>query len=397
MSNILNCTGYELMDDNIVTASGCYVFNRSGKRYLDAESGVWCTILGHNHPVVNQAIINQTKNITHVGYRYSTGMEEETAALLLQTANMKNGRCVFLSSGSEAVELGIRIAKKITEKQVCLSLDKHYLAAYGQGYERNREDWLVIDWSNYSEEEGPDSFLRRIPFEKIGVFVFEPGNASGLAKLPPKKLITAIVSRIRANEGLIVVDEVTAGIGRAGRWFGYENYDFCPDIISCGKSLGNGYPVSAVIINEAVAVKVVKSGFAYAQSHQNDPLACAAAKAVLTVLKEEDFIAKSYVLGGYLQQQLKGLMQKYKIIREVRGIGLMQAIELKPEAGQNALVKIHRDMFEQGFIIGVKPAFLTLRFYPPLIIQKDMIDQLVNALEQTLHAVSVPKTCSGIG
>lgn len=387
MSHILNCTGYELMDDTIVAASGCFVINKAGKRYLDAESGVWCTILGHNHPAVNQALKNQLDAITHAGYRYSTGIEEETARMLLDIANVQNGKCVFLSSGSEAVELGIRIARKIAEKPYCLSLDKHYLAAYGQGYERNSECWLALDWSDYKVEVGVDGFLRNIPFDKIGVFVFEPGNASGLAKLPPRELISEIANRVKANNGLIVVDEVTAGIGRAGRYFGYENYGLTPDIVCCGKSLGNGYPVSAVILNEMAASQISKSGFVYAQSHQNDPLACAAAKEVLTVLGKENLIEKSSILGAYLQQQLKQLMHKHKVIREVRGIGLMQAMELQPETGEDLLVRIHREMFAKGFIIGVKPSFFTLRFYPPLVIQKEMIDQLSSALDETLMAL----------
>ena len=387
MSSVLNCTGYEQMDSTIVHSAGCYVTNKQGKRYLDAESGVWCTILGHNHHEINRAMIEQLSEITHVGYRYSTDIVENAGDLLLEVSKIKTGKCVFLSSGSEAVEFGIRVAKKIAEKQICLCLDNHYLAAYGQGYEKDGKNWISLDWTKYTDGQELSSILKNIPFETIGVFILEPGNASGLVKLPPKELITAIVNQVRVNQGLIVVDEVTTGVGRAGKWFGYENYDIIPDIVACGKSLGNGYPVSAVIMNESVASRIAASGFVYAQSHQNDPLGCAVAKEVLTVIKKENLIEKSNILGEYLQQQLKELMQKYKFIREVRGSGLMQAIELKHEVGQKVLLEIHRELFQAGFIIGVKPVFYTLRFYPPLIVEKEMIDALINALDVAFESL----------
>lgn len=123
----------------------------------------------------------------------------------------------FLSSGSEAVEFAAKLVRKVTDKQYLLSLDKHYLSAYGITGDMKSDYWISIDWQAHTEKSNDDILIKDIPFEKIGAFVFEAGNASGNVKLPPKELIHTIVSKIREHKGWVVVDEVTTGIGRTGK------------------------------------------------------------------------------------------------------------------------------------------------------------------------------------
>ena len=386
---VLNVTGCELYQSSIIKGEGCYVIDSSGNKYLDFEAGVWALPLGHNNLRVNDAIIRQLGEISHTAYRYTHPIVEEAAADLLHIMKLDTGKCVFLSSGSEAVEFGIKIANKISGRPKLLNLDKHYLSAYGVAGSIKSSPWVSIDWQSFEKEQRNDYdfLLKDIPFEEISAFVFEAGNSSGNVMLPPKELIHAIVSKVKKHGGWIVVDEVTTGIGRTGAWFGYQNYDIQPDIIACGKGLGNGYPVSAVGISNEVCELLEKTDFAYGQSHQNDPLGAAVAKEVLAVINEEDVLRQSIETGKYLIDQLSELKAKYNCIKEVRGIGLMCALEFESSLDADTLNTIHKKLFEAGFIVGLRVAAKLLRFYPPLIIEKDMIKAMVEAMDSILVTV----------
>ncbi|HWT74081.1 MAG TPA: aspartate aminotransferase family protein [Mobilitalea sp.] len=388
--NIINSTGYELYNPSVIQARECTITDIQGRNFYDFEAGVWALPLGHNHPRINKAIINQLSCISHVGYRYSHPVVEEAAEALLKIMNLPNGKCVFLSSGSEAVEYAIKAVHKTMNRPYFLKLDKHYLSAYGLSGDLISERWISIDWQSYIEKAGDNNnnqcyneLLDMIPFDKINAFVFEPGNTSGTAKLPPKELITAIVSRVKAYDGYVIVDEVTTGMGRTGRWFGYEHYDIQPDVIACGKGLGNGYPISAVGFRKEIAAFVENANFLYAQSHQNDPLGCAVAKEVIEVIKEEKLLEKSTEQGEYLRAELMKLSAKHPCILEVRGVGLLCAMELTEEY-RDKLNHLHRLLYERGFMVGVKPIAKVMRFYPPLNIRKTVIDQMIAALDEVL-------------
>jgi acetylornithine aminotransferase len=261
-----------------------------------------------------------------------------------------------------------------------LRLDKHYLSAYGlTSDERN---WVTLDPRAADAAAAYD-----IPFEKIGVFVLEPGNASGTVNLPPAGLIKDIAEKVRSNGGWVVADEVTTGMGRTGKWFGSEHYSIKPDIVACGKGLGNGYPVSAVTISRRVFEKLRTSGFAYAQSHQNDPLGCAVAKAVIDTIRDEGLIDRSAARGMLLKEKLTALSNKYPCIKEVRGAGLMCAVEFGQGSNEAGLTDIHKKLFEAGYIAGLKPSARLLRFYPPLIIPEELIESLADALDGILSAL----------
>ncbi|WP_180272694.1 class-III pyridoxal-phosphate-dependent aminotransferase [Konateibacter massiliensis] len=376
----LNCN-YEVLNPTIVSGDNCYVFDEKEKKYLDFESGVWCTALGHNNPQINEAIISQLKNISHTGYRYTTKVVDEAAGKVLELLHFNEGKCVFLSSGSEAVEFGVQLAKKIMEKPYFLCLNNYFLSSYGISATRNKEEWISLDLSKY--DGNIDEFLADVPFDKIGAFIFEPGNASGTVKLPEKALIKEIADKVKSNGGIIVVDEVTTGTGRTGKWFGFEHYDIHPDIISIGKGIGNGYPVSVVALSKEISDAAEKSGFKYAQSHQNDPLGCTVVKTVVSTIESGNLIQRASKMGTILDFEFNSLSQKYKCIKEVRGVGLMFVIEFEKDI-DFPLEKVHKELFEAGYIVGANVPANLLRFYPPLTIEETQIKSLVNALETIL-------------
>jgi acetylornithine aminotransferase len=230
--------------------------------------------------------------------------------------------------------------------------------------------------------------LAVIPWSKVGGFVFEPGSSGGLVRFPPRSLVATLAHWVQAQGGLVVVDEVTTGMGRTGTWYGYQHYDLEPDVVALGKGLGNGYPVSAVSMRDEVAERLqsppqsAATDFHYAQSHQNDPLGCAVAREVIAVLREEGLVEQSAATGAYFLAALERLAERHSQIVDARGRGLMIGVEF--EAGTPVLA-LYRALLEQGFLAGCKPAASLLRFYPPLILGTDQVDRLVGSLEQVLR------------
>ncbi len=376
----LNCN-YEMLNPSIMESDNCWIIDETGKKYVDFESGVWCTSLGHNNKRINEAMIKQINTISHTGYRYTTKIVDEAAQKVLNLFSFTDGKCVFLSSGSEAVEFGVQLAKKIMDKPYFLCLDNYFLSSYGISATRSQEQWISLDLKKYAGK--PDDFLKGVPFDKIGAFIFEPGNASGTVKLPPKELIKAIEEQVKKNNGFIVVDEVTTGIGRTGKWFGFEHYHMKPDIISFGKGIGNGYPVSVIAMSKDIAQKAEKSGFKYAQSHQNDPLGCSVVKEVITTIEENDLITRASKMGEVLGAELNAMAQKYSCIKEIRGVGLMYVMEFCQDE-KISLENIHKELFNAGYITGANVPGNLLRFYPPLTIDELQIKEMANALEAIL-------------
>ena len=276
MSSVLNCTGHELKIPNVVACDGAYLFDDDERRYLDLESGVWCVPLGHKHHRVNTAMARQADTIIHTGFCYSSDIVECAARSVLSIVEFDDGQCVFLSSGSEVIELARQICRHLSNKQKTLCLHDAYFGSYSATNDRE-DDWCEFDWRECAACSHKDDCrsdcpkLEAIP-DDISDFAFEPGSASGFVRFPPASLVRNIAEAVRKRGGLILVNEVTTGMGRTGAWFGYNHYPIIPDLVCIGKGLGNGYPISALAINRQTAAKLDDGAFKYMQSHQNDPL-----------------------------------------------------------------------------------------------------------------------------
>jgi len=379
-SKILNCN-HETINPAIISADNCRIVDENGKEYIDFESGIWCVPLGHSNKQVNDAMIRQINRISHLGYRYSAKIVEEAAEKVLALLGFVDGKCVFLTAGSEAVEFGVQLANRVMNRQYFLCLENYFLSSYGMSASRSEDSWISLDLSKY--DGNPDDFLKNVPFDKIGAFVFEPGSASGLVKLPPKELIKVIEGKVKENGGIFMVNEVTTGMGRTGKWFGFEHYDVKPDIVSMGKGVGNGYPVSVVAMAKHVADLAEKSEFRYSQSHQNDALGCAVVKEVINVIEDNDYIKRSAEIGAILEHELRALQEKHKCIKDIRGVGLMLAMEFCNDANFH-LEKIHRELFDAGYITGFLPRANLLRFDPPITIGEMQIKSMIEVLDEIL-------------
>jgi acetylornithine/N-succinyldiaminopimelate aminotransferase len=385
MNNIIWTTGHQLKLDNIIDSNNCFIFDSNGNRYIDLESGVWCTSVGHNNKRINQVITSQIGRIIHTGFAYCHPIISDVSEKVLETSGLKGGKCEFLCSGSEAVELGMRIARAVTDKPLAVTFKESYFGAYGDAALKSAESWFLYDRLNCScnnSDEGCtgncDDF-NKIPFDKIGIFLLEPGSSSGMVRFPSLSLIEKIVENVRTNNGIIISNEITTGIGRTGKWFGFQHYPIQPDIVAMGKGIGNGYPVSVTAISSGIALKLNKIKFVYAQSHQNDPLGAFIIKEVIGIVEEENLLKKSVEMGNYLLNELLNLKDDYPIIKSIRGRGLILAIEF---AGKSQ--EVYEKLFEKGYILCKRPNTEVLRLDPALTIENSTLDSFLITLGSIL-------------
>jgi acetylornithine aminotransferase len=384
MSSVLNCTGHELKLPRIVDSEGAYLFDDRGNRYIDLESGVWCLPLGHKNARVNAAIARQIDSIAHVGFCFSSDVVEDAAQAVLSIVDLEGGQCVFLCSGSEAIELARQICRHITKKPVTMCLHDAYLGSFSAVVDREN-GWHLFDWRDCAtcpdrEECKSDCpKLKEIPGD-ISEFVFEPGSGSGFVRFPPASLIRNIVEIVRAQGGKIVVNDVTTGMGRTGEWFGYNHYPIDPDLVAIGKGLGNGYPVSALALNRETAGELEDGAFKYMQSHQNDPLGAAVAREVIKALKDGGLIQRAATIGQKFLEQLQTLTES-KHITEVRGRGMMFAVDFAEKAVGD---RIYDQLLEKGYIVCNRGGMF--RMYPPLMIEEADFLEFVDVLRGLLAA-----------
>jgi acetylornithine aminotransferase len=299
-----------------------------------------------------------------------------------------------LCSGSEAVEFAVQSCRSLVDRPLLLTFAGSYLSAFGSAGSIDDEEWFEFDWTPCLEctwERGCDlecRLLREIPTHRIGGLVLEPGSTHGEVRFPPVKPVAELVRRVRGVGGLILVNEVTTGLGRTGRWGGFEHYDVQPDIVALGKTLGNGYPVSAVAMAAATATRFEESGISYVQSHQNDPLGCAVAAEVIDVIREDRLVERSERAGGFFLELLEGVAKRHDLVRGVRGRGLMLAVELGGDDPTALMYTVHWRLLQQGFIVGINPGAALLRFYPPLTIDEGLIEQMVDRLDSALSTTA---------
>ena len=361
-------------------ADNCYLYDSTDQRYVDFESGIWCTALGHGHPRINAVMQAQMERVMHLGTRYPTELTEEAALAVLDIVGFDEGKCTFLNTGSEAVEFGVQIAKLMHPDKLMLKFTASFFGSYGLAHSKSSDTWYLVDWLDC--EPDLDACLDAIPFERIGAFVFEPGGSSpSFVHFPPKAVVEAIAARVQAAGGLVVANEITTGMGRTGRWFGFQHYDIQPDIVALGKGLGNGYPVSAVAMRPDIVTYLENSSFLYAQSHQNDPLGCTVVNEVIVVMREDGWIERGNKRGAFFLSELQHLVVRQPLAKDARGRGLLLGLELEPTI---SVESVYRQLLADGFVVGYYAAANLLRFDPALTIEESHINGLIASLDRIL-------------
>lgn len=369
---------YQPRDIIIEKSKDCYQYDMNNKRYIDFEAGVWCANVGHNNDRILKVIEKQIKDNIHHGYIFRNTFSEDLASKLHQLFGFNDGQSVFLSSGSESINLAGTISMHLTGRNKILKIDNSFLSAYGcaQISSTNKED------IKYNDIEA----IENINFNEIAGFILETGGASiEVVKFPDKEFVHKIILKAKENGVLIIVDEVTTGFGRTGKWFGFMHYDIEPDIVVTAKGLGNGFPISCVSINSTVGKRLRENPLNYLQSHINDPLGCAISLEVIKIIEQENLIEKSRESGDYFKSRLELLKERHsnKII-DIRCRGLMLGIELSKQLNGKLIFDA---LFDRGFIVGFK--LNVIRLLPPLTIKNSDINEFVDSLDDLLTKTSV--------
>jgi acetylornithine/N-succinyldiaminopimelate aminotransferase len=370
----------------IVKGLGQKVWDINGKEYLDFVAGIAVCNLGHSHPAVGDALKKQLDKLTHVSNLYYTEPQVQLAKMLVD--NSFADKVFFCNSGAEANEAAIKLARKyahenlggkkfelITMKDSFHGRTMATITATGQekfqfGFTPLLEGFTYVPFNDVSALEAAIS-------EKTCGIMVEPIQGEGGVNIPDAQYLNKVRQICDRHGILLIIDEVQTGIGRTGKLFAYEHSQIKPDIMTLAKALGNGFPVGAMLATDKVAKSFTQGN--HGTTFGGNPLAMAAANATVKIILQEDILNNCRKTGDYLISQLKKLQQKHKIIKEVRGKGLMLAAALSIEAGD-----IVNECLQKGLLIN-STGGKTLRFVPPLIITNQDVDSAIHILDEAME------------
>jgi 4-aminobutyrate aminotransferase-like enzyme len=394
----------------LVGGGGCTVRDASGKTYLDLLSGTWCNVLGYGHPRWVRAVEAQASGLVHAGAPFATPEVEAALAKLREILPPALDRAVLLNTGSEAVELALKMARAATGSDAIVVIEGGYYGAttYALGLSEagraapylprlgpvhrvpaphcsrcpaGRSDCSDGAFPCLSRLEALAAEGRR----DVAAVLWEP-VVSGAGVLVPPRGWAARLRELGARCGaLLVAEEVTTGVGRTGRWFGFEHGGLVPDLLVVGKAIGAGLPVSAVVTTSDVEARC-SGALAHVQSHQNDPFSGRIAATVLSILQEERLVERAAARGAEMLAALETVRARRPAVAEVRGLGAMAGVELAVErAGKGA--EIAGRLLDRGFIVNWQPATRSFRLFPPYVIASAEIAAFVEAFDDVMRDV----------
>jgi acetylornithine/N-succinyldiaminopimelate aminotransferase len=363
-----------------VRGEGTLLFDRRGKRYLDFLSGLAVVGLGHAHPEVADALADQARTLLHVSNLFGTEPAGEVA-LTLDRLLGGGGQVFFCNSGAEANEAAIKLARK-------WGGHGRYavVSAYGSFHGRTLATLHATGQPQKHEafQPLPEGF-RHVPWAdlealeaalgpSVAAVLLEPVQGEGGVNPAPVEYFRGVRRLCDEHGILFMVDEVQTGLGRTGRWFGFEHSGVRPDVVTIAKALGNGVPIGACWARRHVA-ETFEPGD-HATTFGGQPLATAAARTVLAVMEREDVPARATVAGERLMAALSALPQ----VESVRGLGLLIAAELAEGLDARAVAA---GALSEGLVVNaVTPT--ALRLAPPLLVADDEIDEAVVVLGKVL-------------
>ena len=401
---------------------GCEVWDVDGRRFLDFESGQFCMSTGHAHPRVAAAIASQAGQLMQIGNRFTSPLRIELARRLASLAPDPLSMCLFGSTGSEANEIALRLAKRLTGGFELVALERGYhgrtlgsfaLSSSARGMRRDYGPMAagaVLIPTPYPYrcrfgcggacnlacfEQGVEAIDRATSGEPAAVIVEFVLGAGGIIPVPTN-WAQALRDFCTERRALLIADEALTGIGRTGRWFAFEHAGVVPDLVVTSKALGGGVPLSAVLASPRLAREALGRGFLQAASHQGDPFQCAVALANLDVIEDEDLLRRATTVGDLLGRRLAELEHAFEIVGEVRGVGLLWGIEIISDADSRAeapelAAAVTVEAMERGLIVGgLRPGIReanVLRLAPPLVIDEQQVESAVSVLADALAAV----------
>ena len=390
---------------------GCYLYDVDGTKYLDFFGGILTVSIGHGHPRVNAAVIDQIQKFTHVSTLYISQPMIDLAERLAQITPGDLEVSFFTASGTEADETAIAMARVATDAYEIIALRHSYSGRSALAMTlTGQSGWRLGMPGVPGVVHAMNAYCYRCPFGKvpnqcglecakdmeetirtstsgrIAAVIVEPIQGVGGFITPPDEYFQEIARIVRKYGGLVIADEVQTGFGRTGRAFGIEHSDVKPDLMTFAKGLGNGHPIGATIATRAVAQKYAGSTIS---TFGGNPVSMRAALATLDVMAEENLTENARTQGALLREGLEELQRRYPMIGDVRGKGLMQGLEFvrsDKEPAPDLVKQFFEYTKDNGLLIGKGGLYgNTVRIAPALNVTTDQVRDALERMENALQ------------
>jgi acetylornithine/N-succinyldiaminopimelate aminotransferase len=386
-----------------VGGEGVYITDEKGEKYLDLLSGIGVNALGYNHPVIVNAIAEQSKKLIHTSNLYYHEGQAELALRLTERTGMD--RAFFANTGTEAWEGAMKLARAHAGllRSEGKNIGTKFLALDQSFHGRTFGAMSTTYKAKYREPFGPvvpgvefvkfnDVADLRAKFSnEVCAILVEAIQGEGGVRPLTQEFFTEARALASSTGALLVVDEIQAGMGRTGKWCAYQHYGIKPDITTLAKPLAGGLPLGVVLCNEEVA-RSFHPGV-HGTTFGGGPLACAVAIAVIDAIEKEGLLANAAAVGDYFQERLRGLKKKHEAIVDVRGKGLMVAAELdSAELGKKTVA----EMMKRRILINCT-SDTVLRFLPPYILGRAHVDTAIAALDEIFTECAAGQIAAGQG
>ena len=375
-------TNYAPLPVSFDSGEGALLRDEQGKSYLDALSGIAVCSLGHAHPAVSRAICEQSSKLIHTSNLYNISQQQNLADKLCRLSSMD--RVFFSNSGAEANEAAIKLARLYGHQK---GIDNPAIIVT-EGSFHGRTMATLSATGNRKVQAGFEPLVQgfvRAPYDDIAAIekiaesnsnvvaiLVEPAQGEGGVKLPSADYLNELRAICDTHDWLLMLDEIQTGIGRTGQWFAFQHADITPDVMTLAKALGNGVPIGACVA-KGKAAELFQPGH-HGSTFGGNPLACAAANAVIDTMENEQLVSRAAELGSKLAEGFIYQLGDLPGVKEIRGFGMMIGIELEQDCGE-----LVQQALEQGLLINVT-AGNVVRLLPPFVLTDDQLEQIIDTV-----------------
>jgi acetylornithine/LysW-gamma-L-lysine aminotransferase len=382
--DILGGTTARRGDLLFVRGEGCWIFDSTGRRYLDLGSAQGVAMLGHCHPRVTAAIVEQARTLALCPSYLYNDVRARFAQALIEVMPAHLPHAFLANSGGEAVDGALKFARLATARPAFVSTTK--------GFHGRTVGALSVTWEpKYREGFLPLLETTHVPYnnaaaldaavgDRTAAVILEVVQGESGVNVGTGEFLQSAQRLCRDRGALLIVDEIQTGFGRTGRWLAFEHFGLEPDIVCLAKGLGGGFPMGALVYTRAIRDHL--SAGAHGSTFGGSPLACAAGLAAIRTYRDEGLIERSARLGVEMLAALKDTLAGQTMVRDVRGLGLMLAVELRAKVAP--LLKSL--MLDHG-VIALPAGPTVLRLLPPLNIREEEVTSGVGAIARAIHGM----------
>ena len=363
---------------------GCYLYDSEGKEYLDFAAGIAVQSLGYNNKEYTQALKDQIDKLTHISNLYYSVPMAEAAEKVKKASGME--KVFFTNSGTEAIEGALKVARKYSyakygeNRYEIIAMNHSFhgrsmgaLSVTGNEKYRKPFEPLIggVRFADYNDLESVKSQLT----DKTCGIILETVQGEGGIYPATEEFLKGVQALCEEHDLVLILDEIQCGMGRTGSMFAWQEYGVMPDVMTCAKALGCGVPVGAFVLGKKVAETSLAPGD-HGTTYGGNPFVCAAVSKVFDLYEKEQIVDHVQKVGAYLEEKLNALVDKYDFLKERRGKGLIQGLEVE---GRPVGEIVNRAL-EHGLII-ITAGSNVLRFVPPLVITNADVDEMIKKLE----------------